>query len=114
AYVIDRSYAILDERTVCFSLLAADRILHLDLFELDELFGRQMHCLPIRIVGIGATLLRLLALIFGKFLLLLGLNALLLRCRLDTLMLDRIGRVSSTDSHCNQSNRQLLVADKVD
>ena len=76
--------------------LRAHVALHLDGLERHVLLGVEPHLLVVGLVGGGAALLRELALIFGELLLLLGVDALFLRGRLDALVEDRIRRVGAS------------------
>ena len=72
-----------DERAVGF---LADHLLHIDCFETQKLFGRQLHRFSIGIICRGSTQLCLFAVVFSQFLLLLGFLPLLFRRGLNALM----------------------------
>ena len=73
-----RRRAVLDEGAISLAVWTADRLLHIDPRQFDELLWRQPKGFTIGIIGGRSTRFRCLALVFGELDLHLRLNALFL------------------------------------
>ena len=77
--------------------MSAHIALHLDPFQLQELVRGKLHRFAVCVIGCGSALLSRLALVFGELCLLFGNSPLFLCCCFNSLILDGVWRVYTSD-----------------
>lgn len=91
--------------------LGAHLALHLDRAQRHVLLGIEPHLLVVRLIGRRPALFGHLALILGELLLLLGVDALLLRRRFDALVQDGVRRIGAAERHVEDPHRDTGLLD---
>ena len=80
--------------------MSAHISLHLDPFQLQELIRGKLHGFAVCVIGCGSALLSRLALVLCEFRLLFGYGPLLLSGCFDSLVLDGVWRVYTSNVDC--------------